>query len=337
VLKELAQSGVNMESLKIELIDNIRDYNERAIHFSEGVENFNLKIKLGLNKIATGFAASHGIARNDMPCTIDSANNELVFTNNVVSFYPYAALDLVIEPFRIVLEDEFPTHTLMLYTDRSFGKTKLVCYIDLLSTFQFYVILNHDYTGVEINKTYYQTIIKQQKPDIDIRKVRWKHLSIVADGIGVDRKEMAGMSIDEMYDFLEKKYKQLTIPYTLDINEYVRKVASRVAMNLLIRKEGITGHLTELENEILDETPDLEDDDLLSLYHEINRSEDVLPELYFKKEFIELAEDRTPVLFSTLAKMIELQNASFDGFKTYGHSKFFLLSHFVNVNEDKKP
>lgn len=335
VLGELKKLGVDISTLKIELIDDIQDFGEMGVNFSEGVENFNLKIKLGLNKIATGFAVSNGINRNELPCTLDTKAQQIIFTTNVVPFYPYGVLDLMIEPFRVVLEEEFPTHTLMLYTDNSFGKTKLVCFIDLFSTFQFYVILNHDYKGNTINKTYYQTIIKQTKPKIDVRRSRWKYLPLIADAMNVDKKEMAGMSIDEMYDFLETKYKQFNMSYTLDINAYVEKVASRVSMNLMLKNK-ISSHLGELEKEILDATPELDTDDMLCLYHELNRVENETPDLFYKKEFIVLGDDKTPLLHSTLMKMIELNNQGFDGFKSYGHSKFFLLCHFVHTNENKK-
>lgn len=335
VLKELEKSGVDIHTLQVELIDDIQDFGEMGVNFSEGVEDFNLKIKLGLNKIATGYAISNGIDRNDLPCTLDTKKEKIIFTTNVVAFYPYGVLDLMIEPFRIVLEEDFPTHTLMLYTDNSFGKTKLVCFIDLFSTFQFYVILNHDYKGDKVNTTYYQTIIKQKKPDINVRRSRWKYLPLLAEAMNVDKKDMVGMSIDEMYDFLEKKYKQFNVSYSLDINESIRKVASRLSTNLILKNK-MSSHLGALEKEILDATPELDTDDMLCLYHELNRVDIETPELFYKKEFVALDEDKAPILHSTLMKMIELNNNGFDGFKSYGHSKFFLLSRFVHINENKK-
>jgi hypothetical protein len=44
---------------------------------------------------------------------------------------------------------------------------------------------------------------------------------------------------------------------------------------------------------------------------------------------------KIPVLHSTLMKLIELNNARFDGFKGYGHTKFHDLEHFVRVNEER--
>lgn len=126
------------------------------------------------------------------------------------------------------------------------------------------------------------------------------------------------------------------MPYTLDINEYVRRISARVSTNLMIRKEGRSLGLSDLEKEILEALPDLDKEDTLCLYHELNRVENELPEAFYKKEFIVLDKDGTPNLYSTLAKMIELNNANFEGFKSYGHAKFFQLGYFVHNNEPKK-
>ncbi len=333
-IRQVIETGVDKDSLKIEQHTEINDYSEVAFSFSEGVKDFNLKFKLGLNKIATGFAIENGIDRNSLPCTLDTVNEEIIFSKNVVPFFPCGILDLMIEPFRIVLEKDFPTHTLMLFTDQSFPKTKLICYVDLFSTFQHYVVLNHDYEGEPINKTYYQTIIKQFIPEINIRGTRWKHLNILADSLGVDSNEMVGMSGEEMYAHLEKKYLQLKNSYTLEINDVVRHISSRISINMLLRKNKMSlAHLSELEKEILDATPDLDIDDMLCMHAELHRIEAESPELYFRKEYYTLNENRELVIRSTFAKMLALNSQGFEGFKSYGHAKFIQLRHFVALNE----
>jgi hypothetical protein len=336
VLKELASKGTDVAALSVELHEHILDYEQIGYPFSKGVENFNLKFKLGLNKIATGFAISSGVDRKAVPRTLDTEKQEIVFSKNIVPFFPVGALDLLVEPFRLPLEPEFPTHTLILYTDDAFPTRWLVCYIDLFSTFQHYVVLNDDYRGVPVHNVYYQTIIKQNKPTIEVRKTRWKYLGIVADAIGVDKKEMAGMSIEEMYDFLEKKYEQLGVSYSLDINEMIRAVSGRVSMMLAARRAGIElNHLSDIERQILDATPDLDIDDMLSMYFELGRIEDESPDSFYKQNYIDADIAENPFLHSTLMKMIELNNEGFDGFKGYGHSKFYELEHFVRVNEER--
>lgn len=334
VLKELKARGVDVTKVTVEIIDDISDAGDLGIFFSEGVDNFNTEFTLGLNKIATGFAVANGIDRNNLPCTLDLVNKKIVFTSNVVPFYPYATMDMMMEPFRIASESEYPTHTLVLYTDDFSDKKKLVCYVDLFSTFQFYVILNHDYKGENIQKIYYQTIIKQQKPEIDIRNTRMKFLSIVAEAIGVSMTEIQGKNVAEIYSYLEIKYNQMTVSYELDLKEYIRHIVSRVSTNLLIKKSGITAHLSDLEKEILDATPELEIDDIMDMHHEFNRLESDTT-VNYRQNFIETDDQFSPRMHSTLFKMIEMNNVKPDIFKTYGHYKFYQLSQFIKMNEPK--
>lgn len=334
VLKELAGKGVDINDVKIKVVDDISHLGTVGVNFSEGVEDFNVKFKLGLNKIATGFASLQGIDRKEMPCTIDIENSKLIFSSNVTPFYPIGIMDMLIEAFRIAQEDEFPTHTLILFTDDSFGETKLVCYIDLFSTFQHYVILNHDYKGEPINRNYYQTIIKQEKPQLVVRKFRMKHLSIVANALGVKPIEMAGMGVEEMYVYLEKKYNQYTVKYSLDLNSYLSHIGPKAATNYILKKKGFTSHLSNLEEEIIKGIPELAEQDLITIHHELERLENQNPSSFYRQNFISTDESNNSSVESTLAHMIVLNNAKFEGFKTYGFIKFYTLMHFIAKNEE---
>ena len=42
----------------------------------------------------------------------------------------------------------------------------LYCYVDLFSTFQYYVLLNGDYKGDEVNETYAQRLFPKAKPNV---------------------------------------------------------------------------------------------------------------------------------------------------------------------------
>lgn len=336
VLKKLQNEGYDIQGINVELVDHIEDYQELGIYFTEEVDNFNSKFKLGLSKIATGFATSKGIKREDMPCTIDIEKETIISDSNIVPFYPFGTLDLVIEPVRSLSEDGFPTHTLMLYTDKSFGKTKLVCYIDLFSTFQYYVVLNHNYKGEDVCETYYQTIVKREKAEIDIRNTRPKHLMIIADDLGVDGSEMGGMTLEEMYSFLEKKQKQYNVKYTLDLNDYIVTMSSFFLKSLTYKK---VPHLLDnfgyAERQIIESIPDLHGDDVFCFYWENQRIENEKSDVFYRKEFLILNENKELVAYSTLKKMVELTNANFEGIKSYNHFKFYLLSQFVNANSKK--
>lgn len=336
VKNELSKKGIDINHITIEIIDDISGTGNLGVFFSEGVVDFNKKFKLGLNKIATGFAVANGIDRNQLPCTLNIADKKIIFTSNVVPFYPYATFDFFIEPFRAITESEYPTHTLILYTDDFSNKKILVCYIDLFSTFQFYVILNHNYKGENIQKVYYQTVLKQQKPEINIKGVRMKYLNIVAEEIGVSFQELEGKSIDEIYNYLEIKYNQMTMPYELDLSKYISNISNRVSINLIMKNAGLTSHLSSVEKEILEATPEMDSDDIISMYHEINRIENE-QKINYRQNYIEVRENSHPTMYSTLFKMIEMNNISTEPFKSFGHLKFYQLTQFIRMNDPKSP
>ena len=332
VQNELVQKGVSTNGLNFLIIDHLGDYKELGIYFSEGVENFNEKFKLGLNKIATGFAAMNGVDRTNLTTTLDLDNHRIIFTNNIVPFYPFAAIDFMLEPLRLVYEQEYPTHTLILYVDEASEMRKLVCYVDLFSTFQFYVVLNHDYKGENVHKVYYQTILKQEKPKIDVKRTRYRYLGILAENLGVKPGEMAGLDIAGMYDFLEKKYTQMTVDYKLDLNEYLAWMSSKMITGITLYKAGKKENFNQIEQEILEPISDIEPDDLLAIRNEVERIENTNVEEFYKQNFISCDEDFNTLLVSHLYKMIELQNEKPGIFKSYGHSKFHLLQNFINRN-----
>ncbi|MDE6093021.1 MAG: heavy metal translocating P-type ATPase, partial [Ruminococcus sp.] len=71
------------------------------------------------------------------------------------------------------------------------GKTRLFCYLDLFSTFQYYVLLNDDYEGEEISETYAQRLIpKGQRPDVS--DYGPKDLSIVMQEYKIDKSGLEG-------------------------------------------------------------------------------------------------------------------------------------------------
>ncbi|MCF0057170.1 HNH endonuclease [Dyadobacter sp. CY356] len=336
VKRQLIGLGADLSKVKFEFIDNIKDYYEIGINFSEGLTNFNETFKLGLNKIATGFAMAAGINREDVPCTLDITEQAIIFTKNIVPFFPLGTLDYVIEPFRIALEDEFPTHTLLLYTDDSFEDRKLVCYVDLFSTFQYYVILNHEYKGAPINKVYYQTIMKQDKSETNVRNIRWKYLPILAADLGVDWGDIQHLPISEMYDLLEKKEKQTNPSYILDFSAYMKYISSRVALNLVLRKKDKASgvmQLSEIESDILASMSDFETEELLEMHLEMKRIDSEDPVSFYRQNYFESHEGKV-TLNSSLEELIRcMHDQKFGGFKKYGHAKFNLLSHFIQINK----
>tara|TARA_R110002049_G_scaffold81422_2_gene207093 strand:- start:136 stop:1587 length:1452 start_codon:yes stop_codon:yes gene_type:complete len=332
VISELKKNGVDIEKLRFEVIDDLSSYGNVGFHFSEGVENFNDKFKMGLNKIAMGFAMSKGIDRIAVPRIFDTNISAITFTGNVVPFYPFGALELALEPFRAVVEDGYPTHTLILFTERDATSNRLICYIDLFSTFQYYVILNDKYEGDEVLEQYSQTILKQELPDIDIRANRWKHLLIIAEELGVEHNELYGKSTEEVFDLLETKKRQRTVNYKKDIIAYFGAATNRVVQNIMLKGANYLNHLNDDEKQIIQSMPDLDKYDLLSINAELQRIE---TDFFYRRNYIEYTENDGLVIMPTVAKMMEISRVNQELFVSYGHLKFFQLSQFIQQKESE--
>jgi hypothetical protein len=230
VLKKLREDGVEVEKLEIEINSNIEANGFLGLHFTEGITDFNTIFKKGFSKIAIGFALHKGLKRLELKNALKTNDDEtaqIIFSKNLIPFFPLGAFDRFYEENRLSIERNYPSHELILFSQKySNGTKKLYCYISLFSTFQYYVLLNDNYGGSDIFETYYQTVLKQEIPEINIKQIRPKHLSIIVNEFGIDTSKYNGESISEYINFIESEYKKLKPNYQLDIFEELRNSAS---------------------------------------------------------------------------------------------------------------
>ena len=124
---------------------------------------------LGIAKIAVDFAAYNGVNGNNLP-QLNVSDNTTKCSFDIVPYFPLGDLERILELKRIEIDKNYPSHILILFTEyitvhspkTTEIKKHLVCYIELFSTFQYYVILNDNYKGESIHKHYIQTVLKQE-------------------------------------------------------------------------------------------------------------------------------------------------------------------------------
>lgn len=202
---------------------SIETYNEAIFvpYIGVNIEDLDEKIKLGYNKIASEFAIHNGVSREDLSRTIqidEKGTGHIIFTDNIFPYFSSSLLEAMHEEFRPLIEPNFPTHTLILFTEqKNNGRYVLYCYIELYSTFQQYIILNHDYHQ-EVNYIYHQTIINQRIADTDVgddliyslRKSHEMIMKVINNDEELDpleitiRKRIDSLSEDEL-SILEKE------------------------------------------------------------------------------------------------------------------------------------
>lgn len=119
-------------------------------------------------KIALEFALDCGVSREDIPLvlTVNTDGSAKVNYSNP-QIIPYAPLSSCIDECRYEyskhLFGNYPYHILSLFDVDNMDSTRsLICYIDLFSTFQYYVLLNKDYGGPSIDKYYGQRLLRKK-------------------------------------------------------------------------------------------------------------------------------------------------------------------------------
>ncbi|HED3888714.1 TPA: hypothetical protein R4229_001039 [Morganella morganii] len=206
----------------------------------------NRDFKRGMAKIAIGFACTNGISREKLPLALKISDKGLGLIDDkvgLVQYYPLSIIDLLIERKRSKLAN-YPSHTLILFTSKQ-NPSFLWCYIELFSTFQFYVLLNDDYKGEPIYKYHYQKIEKADEYIFTPDRRHYKERNMILGGLGItderiqevydkqnndkDKKTLFCIEVDLIREEYEKqKYK---VNFECDIKNFVDHIASEVMLD----------------------------------------------------------------------------------------------------------
>ena len=229
--KELKDNGDDIDHYTIEQHTDIHNQGYLAYYFSKGNDNFNVDFKKGMVKIATEYAIHCGIGREVLTEVIsidDKGKGTIDYDKaKLTPFIPTTLFDILYEDYRYLFEDGYPSHMLKLFTSKyNDGKTRLYCYLDLFSTFQYYVLLNDDYKGEEISKTYAQRLIpKRLRPDVS--NYSTKDLSIVVQEYKIDKSGLEDKSNDEQVSYIQtciNKYPLQTYDLQVALENAVKRI-----------------------------------------------------------------------------------------------------------------
>ncbi len=339
VQKKIESTGGNPDSFEFKSKTDIQDEGILGYFFTEGVSNFNEIFKKGFVKIAVDFAANYGISRENMPnvIEIDSETKmaKLNHNNCCFPFISIGAIDNIIELNRPDIEELYPTHTVILFNQKVGGKNLLYCYIDLFSTFQYYVLLNPNYESEDIHEVFHQTIIKQEIPEIDVRRIRPKHLSIVIQEYNIDMAKYKGERLSDLYDFIEKEIKNYQIRSTLNFQEELKKMFSKISLPMVLQLGGKDiPSIEHIISSINYKIPNSQKKSMIFEYHAYVENEADFNYQLFRKIFYENDGDGGLELMST---PIECNSPTItDEYrKEYCHMKFNQLNTFI-INKENE-
>lgn len=203
------------EGKKVETVENL--IGPLALNFSEGNADFNRQFSEGFVKMAVEYALNKGIRREqlDVALTINEDGSANVNFDKIPVF-PFVPMDWfndVFERNRFDLEKLYPSHTLMLFNEGGY----LFCYIDLFSTFQYYVMLGDNYSGEDIHYVYYQPLFAQREPykysREELEGMRMGELHAVVTELGIDYNDK---SLNEIYNEVVEVSNQESISRSYD-------------------------------------------------------------------------------------------------------------------------
>lgn len=209
--RELSKKGIYPE--EIILVDNLMEYPEIKFNIPFTIDN--VKLKLGLAKIAMGFASYNNIDRTLLPCIFNAKENSFNDHLCIIPFVPMTQLDYVIESLKHQMDTDYPNHLLILFSISYGEKNHLYCYIELFSTFQYYVLLNKDFGIKNYHKIYAQKIISFSPSEIT-RSISPKDLHMYLSDLHLTEMEktkitslyMSKDGLDEAIRLLNAKYQQ---------------------------------------------------------------------------------------------------------------------------------
>lgn len=199
---EIKQKFQKIEAVKIIECDDLIGLVEFPFEINDNY------FKRGLAKIAIGFASSFGIKRENMPLVLDVKENKIKEKINSLPFYPFGVIDKLIELQKNEFE-HYPFHNLILFTighppEISNNKI-LICYIELFSTFQWYIVLNDNYMGESIPYEYYaQQILKKDDYKIEPGRRHYKERNIWLQPLGISEDDIGRRYYNQKKKILSK-------------------------------------------------------------------------------------------------------------------------------------
>jgi len=344
--EKIAKNYIN--KVKNDLIKDGKDTNIfefKCVDDLSGEVDYEFKLDnqsfvLGLNKIATEFAILNNIGKHELTRSLDIQTKQIIDTKNIYPYFPLGKFEKAIELIKPYIDDSYPAHHLILFTEKiNSTKTKLlICYIELFSTFQYYIILNDDYKGRDIHESYYQTVLKQKISEINVENYDIKDLMIVCQEndipfegtidelkIAITKKLSVGKSYEKKFsDSLDSIIKNFITPLSFSLHK--NKLPHSIK------------NLPYFENEEIKKTlkilSDLDEDDLLNILLEMRNlflnDDDTVNIKPFRKYY--LGSSDVKVYYSYILELPEFLSKNMEQLKKYTNFKFYMLNDFTTIN-----
>lgn len=179
--------------------DVVAIFDDLAGEFSIDFKLDNRSFKRGLAKIAAGYAAFHGVSRENLKGVVDTEQKKFREQIVVAPSIPSSPQEIIFEEASY-LSDFYPIHSLVLCGNKS--EKILYCYVELFSAFKWYVALDSQYEGEDMHEIYiydvlggreidYKTYATSISKDFDFKKLESEYrvtpIGIFSSFLDVDK------------------------------------------------------------------------------------------------------------------------------------------------------
>jgi hypothetical protein len=316
VERDLIQSGKIDSTYVVEVVSDMSEHPEFFGTLEIPFKLDNKTFEAGFAKMAIEFALSQGIPFQALSHLINRADLTINSEGTLLPYYPIFKPEEVIEYLRTSLDENFMSHSLVLFSQRQIQKDgteikQLYCFVELFGTFQHFVRLNDHYVGDNIDPiTYSQKIINTQLIPADMTELRPKELLIYMDKLGISLADIDEKSDEEAREMIQRKYDSQN-RYVFDYAENTKRIVDKILMDSILNsKEVITSMIPGI------------------VYHFYRDPDtDGFHILFFRSRFID-----GNGLYSIIPAIEELYAGERGKFHTYTFMKFHELETFINEN-----
>ena len=310
----------------VSMFDNSKSYvnwDKNEYHIQHLDFKFdNDAFKEGMAKIAFNYAVYNHISPENMERLFDTEKNMLVSKPVIIPFIPLTLVDSLIE----AQPDQKLFHALRLFN----VNRNLYVYIELFSTFQYYVLVSENFSG-DVDKSYAQyisknTVEKNKEKILEMLKIAdYKDLDIICSQYKIDPYKVQEdlkkyhSNDKENIDFFSHIEK---IAY-----EKLRKEAYEIPYEKILKNKFDSVDFMELLH------GDLPQNELMRFYKEFNYYTIYDEDTIYLHHYKRCLEDNSLSYPEILCLLVKNH---FEIFKIYGHYKFNQLMSHINLNPDWK-
>lgn len=290
------------------------EYGDADIIFPDfNIKNINFKQALG--KISAGFATKSGVSRENLNCVIDIKNNKLLENIKVIPFYPIREIDRRIEVDKHNFRD-YPHHYLSLFTLGNGNEKQLYCYVELFSTFQWYVLLTENYEGEAIFNNFSQTTLNKgyEKEALDYKMGQYYLDVLNCNGYEMSMEQFNSLDYDDKEAKVNKVLE--SIRFNFDYDEYLDSILTKITNDIIPIKDEFLANIGR---------------DICFLYYKDEYENDLVDLHKYKVVFNDHNNSKNlkSYVYEIISKFNDNYDESFESLKIYNHQKFYRLLDFV--------